>query len=436
MSILPPTPSESESTVARLLSARAIEQWSRYLLQWLRQHTFAPLWLPAWASRTWSGYVVLIIVLTLTTITGLLLRQFVPDFHTFGLLELAAVAFIAVNWGVGPGLLASLLGATCLQIFLLSSPISINLVPPHLFSALLFLGLGSTISIGASKLEQARRQSNILALSLAGELVQEREQALAEQAASEGREMALREINRRMDEFLGMAGHELRTPLTVVKGSVQLTQRGLTRLTANEAKALQPFQQDLNTYSDLLERAERMIKVQERMVNDLLDTARLQSGRLVLNRTSTDLLQLVHQAVEDQRLIVPERQIVLQTACVQPLLICIDRDRIRQVITNLLTNALKYSAKDCSVIVRLEQRGQGARVSIIDQGAGIPQSEQERIWERFYRVESITARHSSSDGLGLGLHICRQIVQLHEGQIGLQSRTGEGSTFWLTLPIL
>ena len=413
-----------------------MEQWGHSLAQWLRQHSFSPVWLPSWAYHTWSGYAILIIVLTFTTIIGLLLRQFVPDFRTFGLLELAAVAFIAVNWGVGPGLLASLLGAICLHIFLLSSFLSIDLAPPHLFSALLFLSLGGMISIGASRLEQARRQSNVLALSLAAELIQEREQALAEQAASEAREMALREINRRMDEFLGMAGHELRTPLTVVKGSVQLTQRGLARLTANEAEALQPFQPDLNIYSDLLDRAERMIKVQERMVNDLLDTARLQSGRLVLSRTSTDLLLLVQQTVEDQRLIAPERQIVLQTACVQPLLICIDRDRIRQVITNLLTNALKYSAKNCSVIVQLEQSGQGARVSVVDQGPGIPLSEQERIWERFYRVESIAAKHSSSDGLGLGLHVCRQIVQLHEGQIGLQSKIGEGSTFWLTLPIL
>ena len=168
---------------------------------------------------------------------------------------------------------------------------------------------------------------------------------------------------------------------------------------------------------------------------DLLDTARLQTGRLVLKRTATDLLRLVHQVVEDQRLIVPERQIVLHTACIQPLLVCIDRDRIQQVITNLLTNALKYSAKEYSVIVQLEQNGQEARVTVIDQGAGIAQSEQERIWERFYRVESIATKHSSSDGLGLGLHVCRQIVQLHEGQIGLQSTVGEGSTFWLTLPI-
>lgn len=434
MGILPPAP--SKLAITRSSPTRAIELWYRYLIQWLRQHSFSPAWLPSWAYHAWSGYVVLIAVLSLTTVIGLLLRQFVPDFRTFGLLELAAVAFIAVNWGMGPGLLASIIGAACLHIFLLSSSLSIDLDLPHLFSTLLFLGLGGTISVGACRLEQTRRKSNMLAISLAAKLIQEREQALEEQAASKSREMALREINHRMDEFLGMAGHELRTPLTVVKGSVQLTKRGLIRLTANNAEALRPFQCDLNIYTDLLERAERMIKVQERMVNDLLDTARLQTGRLVLSCEMTDLLQLIQQTVEDQRLITPERQITLVTECVQPLLIFIDKDRIRQVIANLLTNALRYSAKDRPVVVQLEQYEQGARVSVIDQGIGIPQAEQERIWERFYRVESIAARHSSSEGLGLGLHVCRHIVQLHEGQIGLQSKVGEGSTFWLTLPML
>jgi signal transduction histidine kinase len=113
-----------------------------------------------------------------------------------------------------------------------------------------------------------------------------------------------------------------------------------------------------------------------------------------------------------------------------------DVDRIGQVMTNYLTNALKYSADDKRVTVGLEVDGAMARVSVHDAGPGIPAAEQERIWERFYRVPGIEHRSGSGIGLGMGLYISRTIVGRHHGHVGVKSHPGSGSTFWFTLPLL
>jgi signal transduction histidine kinase len=112
-----------------------------------------------------------------------------------------------------------------------------------------------------------------------------------------------------------------------------------------------------------------------------------------------------------------------------------DADRIGQVVTNYLTNALKYSAADRPVEVFLVIEGQMAQVSVQDEGPGLSLSEQQAIWERFYQVERITKQSGSRTGLGLGLHICQTIIEQHQGQVGVKSSPGEGSSFWFTLPL-
>lgn len=424
--------------ITSVSSPGVIEQRSHSLMRWLQYSSFSPAWVPSWGDHVWSGYVALFIVIAVVTTLGLFLRHLVSNFHTFGLLELAAITFISVNWGLGPGICATMLATICLNILLFPPSFALSYDLPALLSTFLLLSLGVIMSIGAHKVQLARRRSSTLAASLAARLLQEREQALEQQAASHAREMALQEINHQMDTFLSMAAHELRTPLTIVKISVQLAKRTLTRLVLNKTDVQQPSLYDLKAYHEsqtLLERAEHKIKLQERIINDLLDTTRLQTDRLVLQWTPTDLLSLVQQTVEDQRTLNPQRRIIFLTTWVQPLLVSIDRDRMQQVITNLLTNALKYSAPDQAVIVQVERLEPEVRVSVIDRGEGIEPSEQEQIWNRFYRIEHSAAKHSSSEGLGLGLYISRQIIQLHAGQIGVHSKVGEGSTFWFTLPM-
>ena len=112
-----------------------------------------------------------------------------------------------------------------------------------------------------------------------------------------------------------------------------------------------------------------------------------------------------------------------------------DSNRILQVVTNYLTNALKYSEADRPIEAFLAVEGQMARVAVHDQGPGLSPTEQQAIWERFYQVESMKRQSGYGTGLGLGLHICQTIIEQHQGQVGVQSSPGEGSTFWFTLPL-
>jgi signal transduction histidine kinase len=112
-----------------------------------------------------------------------------------------------------------------------------------------------------------------------------------------------------------------------------------------------------------------------------------------------------------------------------------DAQRIGQVVTNYLTNALKYSPADHPVTVGLEVDDQQAQLWVRDQGPGLPPEELDHIWDRFYRVQGIEVQSGTGVQLGLGLHVCRIIIELHRGQVGVQSTIGAGSTFWFSLPL-
>jgi signal transduction histidine kinase len=113
----------------------------------------------------------------------------------------------------------------------------------------------------------------------------------------------------------------------------------------------------------------------------------------------------------------------------------IDPERITQVLTNFIGNAVKYSPDGKPIIVRLTQQGQTALIEFQDQGPGISPEDQEHLWERSYRVEGIKSYHKAGANLGMGLYICRLIIQQHHGDYGIRSAPGQGSTFWFTLPL-
>jgi signal transduction histidine kinase len=171
-----------------------------------------------------------------------------------------------------------------------------------------------------------------------------------------------------------------------------------------------------------------------RLVNDLVDTTRIQAGRLELFLKRAELVGIVRMMVEEQRQAVPERSIFFSLNG-KSLFVSADADRIGQVVTNYLTNALKYSSEDRPVEVGVEAEGPQARVWVRDQGPGIPLAEQGLIWERFHCVPGIEAQCGLGVGLGLGLHISKTIIDYHQGQVGVQSMPGHGSTFWFTLPL-
>jgi signal transduction histidine kinase len=138
--------------------------------------------------------------------------------------------------------------------------------------------------------------------------------------------------------------------------------------------------------------------------------------------------------VEEQRQAAPGRTIDLDMPA-ESVPVVADADRIAQVVTNFLTNALKYSPEDRPVAVGLRLEDGAARVWVRDQGPGLSAADQAHIWEPFYRVEGIAPQSGSGAGLGLGLHISKTLVEMHQGRVGVDSAPGQGSTFWFTLPV-
>src|SRR2546425_13268469 len=200
-------------------------------------------------------------------------------------------------------------------------------------------------------------------------LILARAQLQREHAEARANELALREANRRMEEFIGIICHELKTPLTVMRGSLQLAERKVKRLVSSEAL----FPDEMRRFAPilaLLERARSQVSIQDRLVNDLLDASRIQAQTLHLLKTPCNLVSIVQEAVEDQRQIKPARTIHLEMLARKEVSVYADADRLVQVVTNYLTNALKYSPADRPVEVRLRVEGQAAQISVRDEGPG------------------------------------------------------------------
>jgi len=259
-------------------------------------------------------------------------------------------------------------------------------------------------------------------------LVLERKRLLHQQAVAQARILAMQQAKERMDIFLNMASHELRTPLTSVMGYIQLARKRLSRQLAEEQNhhAAQTTQ-----LLSLLDDADMQATFLNRLVGDLLEASRAEGRKLSLHPVACTITDIVQEAIAGQQAIFPDRHISLQQE-EETLLVLADRGRIIQVLMNYLSNAVKYSPADSLVLVKLHRDGESIRVVVYDRGSGISLEEQEHIWERFYRSES---QVGVIPGLGMGLYLSRMIIEQHGGQVGVESRVGEGSQFWFTLPL-
>ncbi len=250
-----------------------------------------------------------------------------------------------------------------------------------------------------------------------------------------------------IDAFLSIASHELRTPLTSVKGNVQLAQRNLCKLLSRVVRVneglepMSPLLADLTPalghLQDLLGRADGAVMRLTRLVNDLLDVSRIQQGRLELWPQPCDLAAIVRQCVEEHQQCWPARAIILDGPDSLP--VEADAVRVAQVVTNYLTNALKYSPEHQAVQVTLciDDDANAVVVRVRDGGPGLTPGQQDELWDRFRRVHDATAETATRDaggGLGLGLYISRMLIERHGGRVGVESSPGAGSTFWFALP--
>ena len=224
-------------------------------------------------------------------------------------------------------------------------------------------------------------------------------------------------LEQRKDDFIKMASHELRTPLTILLGYTQLLRR---RLAGSDHPP---------TLSALASIEQQTMQL-SRMVTDLLDLSKIQAGRLTYAEEIVDMDALVREVVEQCQQTSTQHQISIEGSA--PGTIVCDRDRLSQVVINLLTNAMKYSPQAEQIIVHLTSTAEGPTVSVEDFGIGVPKTEQQRIFERFYRVGGEQGRIAS--GLGVGLYIAQQIIEHYRGKLWVESREGQGSTFSFSLP--
>ena len=228
---------------------------------------------------------------------------------------------------------------------------------------------------------------------------------------------AREEMTRLKDDFLSSAAHDLKTPLTTLVAQAQLLERR-TRL-----KPDQPA--DLEGIRRLVAEATRL----RSLVLELLDASRVEHGRLVGGREPLDLVLLARQACERHN--GPRHPCRVEGD--DRLIGEFDRARVEQLIENLIDNAVKYSPEGGEILVRLWREGEEARVSVTDEGIGIPSEDLPRLFERFHRGGNVDDRRFA--GMGLGLYICRGIVSEHGGRIWATSQVGQGSTFQVALPL-
>lgn len=227
------------------------------------------------------------------------------------------------------------------------------------------------------------------------------------------------------EQFLSMASHELKTPLTTLKGSVQLLSRQLSQTELDRER--------LSAYADRLQvQMNRM----EQLVADLLDVSRIQQGRLDLRPEVCDLREIASEVLvrcEEASERNEGHRLVLGAP--EPVKAMVDPIRIDQALTNLVSNALKYSPQapqGGTIRLSVAQQNGDAVLAVSDQGIGISAADQERLFQPFARSEAVRGTVSGS---GLGLHITRQIIEQHGGQITVESKVGIGSTFTIRLPI-
>jgi signal transduction histidine kinase len=232
----------------------------------------------------------------------------------------------------------------------------------------------------------------------------------------------LEEAVQTRDMFISVASHELRTPL----GAMQL----LVELLRREASSAEEGRVSSERILERLEGIDRQVGRMSKLVDRLLDVSRLSEGRVSLEMGPVNLVDIVEQVVDRQRDETEEAELSVVIESDGAVVGRWDPDRIDQVVTNLVSNAVKYGEGE-PIEVGVADRGDEAACWVTDRGEGIPPAQRERIFERFERGES---DHNHSGGLGLGLWIVREIVHAFGGDIDVESEVGKGSTFYVTLP--
>lgn len=227
----------------------------------------------------------------------------------------------------------------------------------------------------------------------------------------------LKADEQRKNDFIGMVSHELKTPLTSITGYVQILQSKASKSGDTFASAA-------------LEKANNQLKKMTNMINSFLNVSRLESGKIHIEREYFDLQELARE-MKAEFLVTADKHKLISTH-VDKITVSADRDKIGHVVTNLISNAVKYSPSGTTIAISCRTEDNNAIVSVSDEGRGIRTEDKEKLFERYYRV---TDQPKTISGFGIGLYLCAEILDRHNGRIWVDSELGKGSTFHFSLPL-
>jgi signal transduction histidine kinase len=284
------------------------------------------------------------------------------------------------------------------------------------------LGVRSGLPQGQGELSQLASAFDQMAESL--ERAHERrllEEALRRKNDQlEQQNLAMQEANRLKTAFVSMASHELRTPLTSIQGYADLLLEA-KQITGEERESLTIVKKN----------ADRLLE----LINDLLDLSRIEAGRVDLHRTSLDLAHLISEVASSLRPLIEAKRQRLRLDLGEALpAVWADQDRVTQILTNLISNAHKYTLMEGSITVAARRDDRFVRVDVSDTGIGLSPEDQAQLFTKFFRSHDRSPQ--AGGGTGLGLVITRLLIELHGGRITVSSAPGQGSTFSFFLPVL
>ncbi|GCE25589.1 hypothetical protein KDA_10730 [Dictyobacter alpinus] len=365
---------------------------------------------PKW-RYPFIGYLVTIPVTVLVVLCTIYVAKMFGQFFFPSTFCVISILFVALFWGAGPAIWSILLNSAALYYFFIYPTIGYDITNwRDALQLLPFIGSGLIIALITAQRERARFQAMGAELEL---------QSYARELEESNRQ--LEDANKMKDRFLSIASHELKTPVTTIRGQAQLMLRRISK---------QKKTSDLDGVATTLERINDQTGRLTILIDELLDVSSMRAGKVVLNKRLCNLTSLCQDVVDDHRML-SERRIIYEAPS-EPVCIKVDVDRLAQVMTNLISNALKYSPDNSTVEVKLQPEPTHVLISVQDRGKGIAKDQQEHIFETFYRTPD--AQSSTKRGLGLGLAITKDIVERHGGRIWCESEPDHGSTFLVELP--
>ncbi|HTB32557.1 MAG TPA: ATP-binding protein, partial [Bacteroidia bacterium] len=225
------------------------------------------------------------------------------------------------------------------------------------------------------------------------------------------------ELLNKKDEFISIASHELKTPITSLKGVLQILERKF------------PQNDETQVVHSFVKKAIKQVDKLVELIGDLLDVTKIQAGKLALRKTTFDLDELINECVEELQSSLQKYTLIIEGD--KDVEIHADRNRLEQVIINLVSNAAKYSPGEDKIIINVTKIEEGVKIAVTDFGIGIAKNKIPLLFDRFYRVDENSQKYA---GLGLGLYISSEIVKRHNGHINIESEQGKGSTFWFVIP--